>query len=172
MECMERFEIDLCATISCITFYNLQQPPAKSINVGNAVSALQDLLKSSERVFETSPYNFLTREKISHCTGITDTRVLDQILAIWQNTPATNAPDDQALPPDTLKLFGALTKLLPSQFAMIEFVIGVPNAEQAPNTKPLVDRVRILLRYLAKQDGGVERLREELAKNYPGLLLP
>ncbi len=172
MECMERFEIDLCATISCITFYNLQQPPAKSINVGNAVSALQDLLKSSERVFETSPYNFLTREKISHCTGITDTRVLDQILAIWQNTPATNAPDDQALPPGTLKLFGALTKLLPYQFAMIEFVIGVPNAEQAPNTKVLVDRARILLRYLAKQDGGVERLREELTTHFPGLLLP
>lgn len=169
---MDHFDIDLSTTIACITFYNLQQPPTEAINVGNAVRALQDLLKSSARVLETSPYSFLTREQITRCTGITDTRVLDQIIAIWQNTPATNDPDDQALPPGTLKLFFALTKLLPSQFAMIEFVIGVPNAEQAPNTKPLIDRVRILLCYLAKQEGGVERLHEELTKNYPGLLLP
>ena len=150
MERMERPEINLCATISCITFYNLRQPPTESLNIGNAVSALQDLLKSSQRVFETSPYSFLTREKISHCTGITDTRVLDQILAIWQNAPATNASATPTLPQSALKLFEAFTKLSPSQFTMIEFLLDIPDTERLPDTAELGDRVLNLLRYLVK----------------------
>lgn len=165
---MDRFNIKLTATIACITFHSLREP-SKAVNIGNAVSGLQDLLTSSEHHLSGS-YSFLTHEKITSCTGITDVNLLNQVIGIWHEVPATKAPANPSPQLNDFNLYEALTKLLPSQFDMLEFLLEVPNEKRTPNNLQLGDRVVILLRYLNEQTGGKEKLQAEIAKSYPWLL--
>ncbi len=165
---MDRFNIKLCATITCITLHNLQEP-SKAVNIGNAVSGLQDLLQSNEHLLSGS-YSFLSHGNITRCTGITDVDLLNQIIAIWHEVPTTNAPATPSPEASAFDLYEALTKLIPAQLTTLEFLLGVPNEELAPDTMVMRDRVVILLRYLNKETGGLDKLRAELTKSHPHLL--